>query len=402
VLRGDGPRIALVAGEASGDSLAAGLVEALCERMPSARFLGMTGPRMREAGCESIADCEELAVMGLVEVLSHLPRLLRLRARLVREIAAWQPDVFVGVDAPDFNLGLSRRLRRRTGIPTVQYVSPQFWAWRSGRVRKIHRSVDHVLCLLPFEAAFYADHGVGATFTGHPLADRIPMHSDRDAARSALGLPTEGRIVAVLPGSRRGEVQRLGPDLVGALHRLHERRPDLAFVSAMANAGVRSVFETLLAAHGGRALPLTLVDGRSTQVLAAADTVLLASGTATLETLLVKRPMVVCYRVAPASAWVARRFRLMSTERFSMPNLLAGHDVVPELMQEQVSAQSLADAVLGELEAPAARHAALVTEFARIHETLRCGASERAAEAVSSVLAGAVGRPRERGKRAAG
>lgn len=395
------PRIALVAGEASGDALGAGLMQGLRERMPEATFLGMAGPAMRAAGCESIADSDEIAVMGLVEVLSHLPRLLRLRARLIREIAAWQPDVFVGIDAPDFNLGLARRLREGHGVAAMQYVSPQFWAWRSGRVKRIHRSVDHVLCLLPFEARFYREHGVPATFVGHPLADRIAMHSDRAAARSALGLGPAGSVVAVLPGSRSGEVQRLGPDMIDAMQRLHASRPSLAFAAAMANARVRGLFEQQLEAAGARSLPLSLYDGRSSEVIAAADVVLLASGTATLETLLVKRPMVVCYRVARTSAWIARRLKLMSTERFAMPNLLAGREVVPEIMQEAVSGRALAEAVAGQLDAPAAEREALYALFTGIHETLRCDASGRAANAVLEVLAGHLTGPR-RGIRATG
>ncbi len=385
---GRAPRIALVAGETSGDALGAGLLEALRARVPDAQFRGMTGPRMRELGCESIADCEEIAVMGLVEVLSHLPRLLALRRRLVRELLAWQPDVFVGIDAPDFNLGLARRLRRH-GVRAIQYVSPQFWAWRSGRVRRIHRSVDHVLCLLPFEASFYEGHGVGATFTGHPLADRIPLYSDAAEARERLGLDVQGgAVVAVLPGSRRGEIARFGADLVGAMRWLAEREPDLRFVAAMAGPAVRAAFEAQLAAGAPDGLPITLVDGRSGDVLAAADVVLLASGTATLEALLVKRPMVVCYRVAPASAWIARRLKLMSTERFSMPNLLAGTDLVPEFMQEAVSAPALGAALRELLHAPPQAHAALTAQFERIHLQLRQGASERAAQAVLDVLAG--------------
>jgi lipid-A-disaccharide synthase len=383
----EAPRIALVAGEASGDVLGAGLMQALRQQLPQAQFRGMTGPLMRAADCTSIADCEEIAVMGLVEVVSHLPRLLRLRARLVREIAEWQPHVFIGIDAPDFNLGLAKRLRAKHGIATVQYVSPQFWAWRSGRVKRIHRSVDHVLCLLPFEADFYHQHGVAATFTGHPLADRIAIVNDRAAARARLGIARDLPLVAILPGSRRGEVRRLGPDLIGAMALLHERRPDLGFAAAMANARVRAEFEAQLGLAPAAAMPrIALYDGRSSDVLAAADVVLLASGTATLETLLIKRPMVVCYRVAPASAWIARRLKLMTTERFSMPNLLAGREVVPELMQEAVSASALAEAVLMQLQAPDAQRKALTETFTQIHHALRRGANERAAGAVLGLL----------------
>jgi lipid-A-disaccharide synthase len=380
------PRIALLAGEASGDTLGAALMEALAQRLPGARFLGMTGPRMREAGCESIADCEEIAVIGLVEVLSHLPRLLRLRARLVRELTAWQPDIFIGIDAPDFNLGVARRLRDGAGIRTVQYVSPQFWAWRSGRVRSIHRSVDHVLCLLPFEAAFYDAHHVAATFIGHPLADRIPLSSDRDAARVSLGLARELPLLAVLPGSRRGEVKRLGPDLIATMQQLRQHRPDIGFVVPFANDKVRSAFEQLLLDQGAQDLPLARYDGQSVSALSAADVVLLASGTATLETMLVKRPMVVCYRVAPLSAWIARRLKLMKTERFAMPNLLAGRDLVPELMQEALTPAAMTAAVEAQFDRSAESREELDTVFRQIHLQLRRDASARAADAVMSVL----------------
>ena len=382
------PRIALVAGETSGDALGAGLIEALRQRYPDAHCFGMTGPRMRELGCESLADCEEIAVMGLAEVLVHLPRLIRLRARLVKAIAAAQPDIFIGIDAPDFNLGLARRLRARAGVRTVQYVSPQFWAWRSGRVKRISESVDHVLCLLPFEAAFYAEHGVGATFTGHPLADSVPLQSDRETARAGLGLTLadDAPLVAVLPGSRQGEVRRLAGPLGDAMRWLAARRPAVRFIAAMASPALRSHFEALLREQAGGELPLTLFDGRSSEVMAAADVVLLASGTATLEALLIKRPMVVCYRVSPVSAWIARRLKLMTTERFSLPNLLAGDDLVPEIMQEAVSGEALGAAVLGQLEAPVEVRMQLEATFERLHLELRCGASERAAQAVHELL----------------
>ncbi|MEO0973047.1 MAG: lipid-A-disaccharide synthase [Pseudomonadota bacterium] len=387
-------RVALVAGETSGDALGAGLIEALRARLPEVECFGMTGPRMRALGCETLADCEEIAVMGLAEVLTHLPRLLRLRHRLVREIAAAAPDVFIGIDAPDFNLGLARRVRRQGVSRAVQYVSPQFWAWRSGRVARIAESVDHVLCLLPFEVDFYREHGVGATFTGHPLADRLAMHSDRGVAREALGLGAshEGPVVAVLPGSRQGEVRRLTGDLAEAMRWLRAREPQVRFLGAMASDAVRRTFEELLARQPGSDLPLTLFDDCSSEVMAAADVVLLASGTATLEATLIKRPMVVCYRVAPLSAWVARRLKLMTTERFSMPNLLAGEDLVPEIMQEAVSGEALGSAVLAQLRAPQSERAHLDASFTRIHDSLRRGASERAAEAVLEVVASAAPR----------
>ena len=285
------PAFGLVAGEASGDNLGGSLIRALGERAPGVRFIGVGGPRMRAAGCEAWYPAESLAIMGLAEIVRHLPRLLRLRRDLLRRFEAAQPAVFVGIDSPEFNLRVARALKER-GVPTVQYVSPQVWAWRQGRVRTIGRAVDLVLCVLPFETGFYAAHGVRAVFVGHPLADQVPFESDARSARSALGLATHGPVVAVLPGSRRAEVARLGPRFAATLAWLHARRPDLAYVAAMASPAAREGFAAALAAHAP-GVPVAIVDGRAQEVIAASDVVLLASGTATLEATLVKRPMVV-------------------------------------------------------------------------------------------------------------
>ena len=236
-------RVGIVAGESSGDQLGAALIAALRERVPDLQCFGVAGPKMIAAGCEAWAGAEELAVMGLAEVVRHLPRLLRLRASLAARFLASRPDVFVGVDAPEFNLGLAKRLHAR-GLRTVQYVSPQVWAWRQGRVRNIGRACDLVLCLLPFETAFYSSHGVPAVFVGHPLADQIPLEVDRQGARAALGLKTSATIVALLPGSRVGEVERLGTDFLQAAAWLAERRPDLEFIAPMATARARELFES--------------------------------------------------------------------------------------------------------------------------------------------------------------
>ncbi|MBM4199490.1 MAG: lipid-A-disaccharide synthase, partial [Gammaproteobacteria bacterium] len=271
------PLIALVAGEASGDNLGAALIAAIRERLPGARFVGVPGPRMREAGCEALAASEELALMGLAEILRHLPRLLRLRRRLIKELSARRPAVFVGIDAPEFNLGLARRLKQ-AGVPTVQYVSPQVWAWRQGRVRGIAESCDRILCLLPFEPDFFTRHGVASRFVGHPLADQFPLHADRSAARAALGYTESDEIVALLPGSRMGEVSRLATPFVGAAQWLAARRRGVKFIVPLTSIATRTHFESVLA-PASAALAIKVQDGQSRLALAAADVVLTASGT---------------------------------------------------------------------------------------------------------------------------
>jgi lipid-A-disaccharide synthase len=384
VTTGERARIfALVAGEASGDNLGGPLIRALAARAPGARFCGVAGPRMVEAGCEAWHSSDALAVMGLAEILHHLPRLLRLRRELLAQLAGAAPDAFIGIDSPEFNLRVARALKER-GVPTVQYVSPQVWAWRQGRVRSIAQAVDLVLCVLPFETAFYAAHSVRAVFVGHPLADRLPFESDPGPARTALGLPAQGPIVAVLPGSRRGEVGKLGPPFAATIAWLAARRPGLAFVAPMASAAVRETFAQALHAHAP-GVDVRLVDGRAHEALAASDAVLVASGTATLETALVKRPMVVAYRVAPLTSWLLREMKLVKTEFFSHPNLLAGRALVPEYFQEQVRPDVLGPALLEQLERPDREQ--LVAAFGQIHQVLRRNASERAAEAILELVA---------------
>jgi lipid-A-disaccharide synthase len=321
--------------------------------------------------------------MGLTEVVRHLPRLLRLRASLTKRFLATRPDVFVGIDAPEFNLGLARRLHTK-GLTTVQYVSPQVWAWRQGRVRDMGSACDLVLCLLPFETAFYSRHGVRAVFVGHPLADQIPLEVDRQAARAALGLDASATFIALLPGSRVGEVERLGVDFLQAAAWLAERRPDLRFIAPMATARARKAFERKWAkVHD--APDILLLEDRARQVLAACDAAIVASGTATLETLLSRRPMVVAYRFAAITAFLLRTLRLVKVPYFSQPNLLIGRPFVPELLQEQVSGAALGEALLGRLcDREYLRQ--LDEEFRRVHETLRGGAADRAAEAILTLL----------------
>jgi len=384
-------RVGIVAGESSGDQLGAALIAALRERVPALECFGVAGPKMIAAGCEAWAGAEELAVMGLTEVVRHLPRLLRLRAALTRRFLAARPDVFIGIDAPEFNLGLARRLRRG-GLTTVQYVSPQVWAWRQGRVRTIGDACDLVLCLLPFETAFYSRHGVQATFVGHPLADQIPLETDRAAARAELGLDPAATIVALLPGSRVGEVERLGADFVRAAAWLHERRPDWRFIAPMATSPAHDAFDRKHAEVAG-APGISVIEGHAQQVLAACDAAIVASGTATLETLLSRRPMVVAYRLGALTAFLLRRLRLVKVPYFSQPNLLVGRALVPELLQEQVSGAALGEALLRTLSDPQYLRQ-LDREFLQVHETLRGGAAARAAEAILALWQGREGRGR--------
>ncbi len=376
-------RVGLVAGEASGDTLGAGLIEALRRMEPGAEFFGVAGPKMRAAGCEVWEPAESLAVMGLFEILKELPRLLRLLARLRRSFIAARPDVFVGIDAPDTNLRLSRGLHA-AGIPTVQYVSPQVWAWRQSRVQRIHESVDLVLCLLPFEKRFYDGRGVTAEFVGHPLADAIPLAVDRPAARAALALPADAEIVALLPGSRRGEVTRLAADFAATAAWLIERRPALEFIAPMASAATREIFQRTLERLAPQ-VRVTLIDGRAQQALIAANVVLVASGTASLEAALCKRPMVVVYRLGAWSAWLIRRFNLVKSKFFAQPNLLADRRVVGEYFQEQVDPETLGAELLAWLD-DAGRRAKLEQEFVGLHVDLKRDASARAAQAILDLL----------------
>jgi len=376
-------RVGLVAGESSGDQLGAALIRALRARAPQLACAGVAGPLMAAEGCDAWASAHELAVMGLFEPLKHLPRLIRLRRRLAARFLAERPDLFVGIDAPAFNLGLAARLKR-AGLPTVQYVSPQVWAWREGRVRLIARACDLVLCLLPFEAEFYAQHGVRAVFVGHPLADQIPLEIDQPRARRELGIDVNDAVVALLPGSRLGEVERLGRDFLSAAQWVQARRPAVRFIAPMASKAARDMFERQIVELGWRGV--RLLDGGAQRALAAADAALVASGTATLEALLSKRPMVVAYRFGRLTALAIRRLGLVKVPYFSQPNLLAGRRLVPELFQEEVTPEALGRALLAQLE-DEVRRAELEQEFRRIHETLRLGGAERAAAAVLDLVA---------------
>jgi len=377
-------RVGLVAGETSGDTLGAALITAIRMRVPDAQFFGMAGPKMVALGCEPWASSDQLGLMGLVEVLTHLPRLLSLRKSLVQRFIRERPDVVVGIDVPDFNLGLEKKLKAQ-GLRTVQYVSPQVWAWRQGRVKTIGQSVELVLCLLPFETDFYNQHGVHAEFVGHPLADQIPLEIDRQSAREQLGLSPTDLVVALLPGSRMGEVERLGADFVAAAAYIAARRPGTKFVAPMASRRVRESFEKQRAALGSGAPAVQVLDGQAQRALAAADGVIVASGTATLETTLSKRPMVVAYRLGAITAFLLKRLGLVKVPYFSQPNLLLGRRRVPEFFQDQVTGEALGEALLDEL-ADAGKVAELQKDFLGIHEVLRRGGADRAAAAILEYL----------------
>ncbi|AZC29191.1 Lipid-A-disaccharide synthase [Pseudomonas chlororaphis subsp. piscium] len=368
-------RIALVAGEASGDILGAGLMRALKAQHPAVEFIGVGGPLMQAEGLTSYFPMERLAVMGLVEVLGRLRELLARRKKLVQTLIAEKPDVFIGIDAPDFNLNIELQLRQ-AGIKTVHYVSPSVWAWRQKRVLKIREGCDLMLTLFPFEAKFYEEKGVPVRFVGHSLADAIPLEADRAAARAELGLP-EGPLVALMPGSRGGEVGRLGALFLDAAQRLRALRPGVRFVMPCASPERRVQLEELLA---GRDLPLTLLNGQSHQALAACDAVLIASGTATLEALLYKRPMVVAYRLAPLTFWILKR--MVKSPYISLPNLLAQRLLVPELLQDDATAEALAQTLSPLIEDGQEQ----TRGFDEIHRTLRRDASNQAAEAVLNLI----------------
>jgi lipid-A-disaccharide synthase len=321
--------------------------------------------------------------MGLTEVLRHLPRLWQLRSALQRRILDWRPDVFIGVDFKEFNLGLARRLKKQ-GLRTVQYVSPQVWAWRRGRARTIGEAVDLILCLFPFEPDFYREYGVRATFVGHPLADQIPMQVDRAAARAELGISADARVLALLPGSRQAEVERLADPFAGAAELLAARYPGLVCIAPMVTPALRELFAAHCATLAPRAA-VRLLDGNARLALAAADAVLVASGTATLETALCKRPMVVAYRLGAITAFLLQRFGLVKVRHFSQPNLLADKELVPEFFQEQANAGNLADALANWFDHPD-QVARVQGEFSTIHEQLRRGGADLAAAEIAALL----------------
>ncbi len=384
ILKEPFPIIALVAGELSGDQLGAALLAALKERYPQAHFVGIGGAGMKAQGLDAWWDCEELAVMGLAEVVSHLPRLLRLRKKLANRLLDLKPDVLIGIDAPDFNLGLEKRLRKE-GIPTIHYVSPTVWAWRRGRVKTIGAAADMVMCLFPFEPDFYHSQGVDARYTGHPMADQIPDHSDKTQARMALGLDPHAPCIALLPGSRRSEVARMTPHMLGAAQQLTQHSPGMQFVAPMANSHSREQFGSALRDFESDSVRCEITDGQARLAISAADLVICTSGTAALEVMLINRPMVVVFRFSYVSWALTRGLKLLKSKFFSLPNVLAGEQLVPELAQHQVNADRITAECIAWLEDPA-RCAAVQRRFSDLHNTLRKDAAQSAADCVQSML----------------
>ncbi|MDJ0042609.1 lipid-A-disaccharide synthase [Pantoea allii] len=375
--------IALVAGETSGDILGAGLIRALKARHPDARFVGVAGPLMQAEGCEAWYEMEELAVMGIVEVLGRLRRLLTIRRDLTQRFISLKPDVFVGIDAPDFNITLEGNLKR-AGIRTIHYVSPSVWAWRQKRVFKIGRNTDLVLAFLPFEKAFYDRFDVPCRFIGHTMADAMPLQPDKSAARRYLGIDEDALCLALLPGSRGAEVEMLSADFLKTAQRLRQHYPSLEIVVPLVNAKRREQFEKIKAEVAPE-LPMHLLDGQGREAMVASDAALLASGTAALECMLAKCPMVVGYRMKPFTFWLAKR--LVKTDYVSLPNLLAGRELVKELLQDECQPEALSAALDPLLHASSERETLLHT-FYELHQQIRWNADEQAADAVLELANG--------------
>jgi lipid-A-disaccharide synthase len=371
--------VGLIAGEASGDLLGAELINALKSHNSGLQFEGIAGPKMITAGARALASTERLSVNGYIEVLRHLPDLLKLRRDVVGHFLRDHPRVFVGIDAPDFNFGVEERLKA-AGIPTVHFVSPSIWAWRGERIHRIKKAVSHMLVVFPFEAEIYEKAGIPVTYVGHPLADRLPLEPDAAGARARLKLESSGPVIALLPGSRQGEVKRLAPILSQAAKLILQARPTARFVMPAATEAVKSILQALAR---DSSLPIQVLDGQSHEAMTAADVVVLASGTATLEAALLKKPMVITYRVPAITYWLAKGNLYLPW--VGLPNILLRRFAVPELLQDNATPEKIAEATLDWLDAPEKCHA-LKAEFRRLHETLRCNASERIAEALMPFL----------------
>jgi lipid-A-disaccharide synthase len=374
-------RVAMVAGEPSGDLLAASLLGGLNERLPAGtQFNGIGGPRMTAAGFDAHWPMDKLTVRGYVEALKHIPEILGIRNELKRQLLAEPPSVFIGVDAPDFNFGLEHALRD-AGIPTVHFVCPSIWAWRGGRIKKIVKAVDHMLCVFPFEPALMEKAGIASTYVGHPLADEIPLVPDVEGARRALGLPEGGPIIAVLPGSRRSEIALIGPTFFDAMELMQLREPGVRFVMPAATPALRELLQPLVAAHPN--LALTITEGKAQVAMTAADAILVKSGTVTLEAALLKKPMVISYKVPWLTGQIMQRQGYLPY--VGLPNILAGRFVVPEILQHFATPEALAEATLKQLNDDANR-ATLTEIFTEMHHALRQNTAQRAAEAVAQVL----------------
>ncbi|WP_373603307.1 lipid-A-disaccharide synthase [Aggregatibacter sp. HMT-949] len=381
------PTIALVAGEVSGDILGAGLIRQLKIHYPQARFIGIAGPRMLAEGCESLVDMEELSVMGLAEILKHLPRLLKIRNNVIRTMLREKPDVYIGIDAPDFNLGVELKLKAN-GIKTIHYVSPSVWAWRQNRIYKIAKATHQVLAFLPFEKAFYDKFNVPCRFVGHTMADAVPLKPDRIEARQHLNLDANQRYLAILVGSRGSEVAFLTEPFLQTALLLKQRFPDLQFLVPLVNEKRRAQFEAIKAQVAPN-LAMHVIDGNARQVLIAADAALLASGTAALEAMLCKSPMVVGYKMKALTYCLAKR--LVKSKYISLPNLLADEMLVPEMIQEECTPALLAEklAVYFSTDEAALEHRrVLIQRFTELHRLIQCGADQQAAQAVIDLLEG--------------
>ena len=376
--------IVLVAGEASGDQLGAALIKAIRLREPDVRFAGIGGPLMKAEGCECWWDIGELSLMGLFEVVSHLPRLIKLKRQLIQRVVEQNPDVYIGIDAPDFNLRVEKKLKAKS-IPVIHYVSPTIWAWRAGRVKTITKSTDRVLCLFPFEPDCYRYYPVAADYTGHPMADEIPRQVEPEPARIELGVEITGTCVALLPGSRMSELEKLSPSILDAAVILSKRYAGIRFLMPAATEKVRQHFESILTGYPD--VNCEVFSGRAKQVMAAADVVITASGTATLEIMLVNRPMVVCYRIAQTTYNLTKWFKMLKTRYFSLPNILAGELLVPELLQHEVTGQRIADSAIQWLDNPELVNQ-LKHRFDDLHKVLKIDAAATAGDVVLRHIAG--------------
>lgn len=375
-------RVALIAGEASGDVLGESLIQAIAERHPDATFFGIGGPKMVAAGLVSAYEQERLAVRGAVEVLRHLPEILRIRRGILQQLKAWKPDVLVGIDAPDFNLPIERVLKR-AGVPTVHYVSPTVWAWRRGRAKKIIASVNQLLCLFPFEPACYKNAAIEPVFIGHPLADEIPVDIDRRQQRLALDLPESAPLITLMPGSRQSELDFHARLFVETANDVAREIPDAFFVVPLTTPVTRDLFEAALHEFGAKGLRIRVLFGHAREALAASDLALVCSGTATLEAALLRCPMVITYRISALSASIYRKMRYLPW--VGLPNILLGRLLVPELLQDEATPEFLSKAMIALWRAPA-RRAEMVREFTVIHQKLRQDSAARAADAVLSCV----------------
>lgn len=375
--------IAMVAGEASGDLLGAALIKSLKKRYPQAKFIGIGGPLMIAEDFHSLYDMQKLSIMGLVEVLKHLPELLKLRRDLLSTLIDMKPAVFIGIDAPDFNLVLERKLKQQH-IKTVHYVSPSVWAWRQWRVKKIARSIDLMLTLFPFEKEFYQQHSIPVRFIGHPLADIIAMENSKSEARQLLAIEPDKLVIGLLPGSRLAEVEKLSTLFIQSAELIKSKYPEAEFICPLANKKTRDAFEQIIN-HGSSRVRINIVDGQARTVMQASDAILLASGTATLEALLIKRPMIVCYKLSAFTYWLLTTFKVMKVKDYSLPNLLAGRTLVPELIQDQASPARVVKELERILDNPALQES-LDNTYRDIHKTLQKNASEQAAVAIENLL----------------